>query len=238
MGKIALVTGASRGIGYAAAALFAQEGYKVYANYRKTYEPLRLLAQECAREGKTLVPVRADVTVKKEVEGMFALAERTDVLINNAGIAQFMEFTQISETDWDNMLSTNLKSAFLCSQTALPHMLRAKRGHIINIASVWGVAGGSCEAHYSAAKAGLIGLTKALAKELGPSGIRVNCIAPGIIDTDMTRALSDTERQALIEATPLGQTGLPRDIARAALFLAANDFITGEVLNVNGGFYI
>jgi 3-oxoacyl-[acyl-carrier protein] reductase len=238
MEKTALVTGASRGIGYATAALFAQEGYKVYANYRRTCEPLRLLAEECAREGKTLVPVRADVTVKKEVDGMFALAGRVDALINNAGIAQFMEFTQISEDDWDKMLAANLKSAFFCSQAALPYMLRAKCGHIINIASVWGVAGGSCEAHYSAAKAGLIGLTKALAKELGPSGIRVNCIAPGIIDTDMNGSLSEAERQSLLEATPLGQVGLPRDIARAALFLAANDFITGEVLNVNGGFYI
>ncbi|MDR3349419.1 MAG: 3-oxoacyl-ACP reductase FabG [Acidaminococcales bacterium] len=233
-----LVTGASKGIGYATAVLFAQEGCRVYANYHKTYEPLRLLAESCARAGQTLIPARADVTAKKEVDALFALADKTDVLVNNAGIAQTKEFTQLSEADWDNMLAANLKSVFLCSQAALPYMLRAKRGCIINIASVWGVAGGSCEAHYSAAKAGIVGLTKALAKELGPSGIRVNCIAPGVIDTDMNGALAKAERQALTEATPLGRIGRPQDIARAALFLAANDFITGEVLNVNGGFYI
>ncbi|MDR2006433.1 MAG: 3-oxoacyl-ACP reductase FabG [Acidaminococcales bacterium] len=238
MERNVLITGASRGIGYAAAVLFAREGGRVYANYHKTYEPLRLLAESCAREGQTLIPVQADVTVKKEVDALFALANKTDVLINNAGIAQTKEFTQLSEADWDNMLAVNLKSAFLCSQAALPYMLRVKRGCIINIASVWGVAGASCEAHYSAAKAGLIGLTKALAKELGPSGIRVNCIAPGVIDTDMNSALTQAERSSLVEATPLGRTGLPQDIARAALFLAASDFITGEVLNVNGGFYI
>jgi 3-oxoacyl-[acyl-carrier protein] reductase len=236
--KTVLITGASKGIGYAAANLFAQEGYIVYANYNKTYEPLRLLAKSCAQAGKTLVPAQADVTVKKEVDNLFSQARNVDILINNAGIAQFREFTQISETDWDAMLAANLKSAFLCTQAAIPHMLRAKSGHIINIASVWGVTGGACEVHYSAAKAGMIGLTKALAKELGPSGICVNCIAPGVIDTDMNKSLTPSERQSLLDATPLGRIGLPWEIAQAALFIAANGFITGEVLNINGGFHI
>ena len=238
MQKKVVITGASRGIGYALAALFAKAGYMVYANYNKTYEPLRLLAAACAEQGLALTPVRADVTSKQQVAALFEAAGGADVLINNAGIAQTKEFMLLNEDDWDNMLNANLKSAFLCTQAALPAMFKKKNGSIINISSVWGITGGSCEAHYSASKAGLIGLTKALAKELGPSGIRVNCIAPGVISTDMISGLSPSDRQALSAQTPLNTLGTPNDIADAALFLANSEFITGEVLNVSGGFYI
>lgn len=238
MRKTVLVTGASRGIGYAAAQLFAANGYTVYANYRRDSRSLKLLSEELSRCGYTLIPVHADVTSRSDVEHMISQTNGVDILINNAGISQFRQFIDMSEADWDNMMTVNLKSVYLCTHCVIGHMIRRKHGVVINISSVWGVTGGSCEVHYSAAKAGVIGFTKALAKEMAPSGIRVNCIAPGVIDTDMNRDLSGSDRQLIIEQTPLGMIGLPDHIARAALFLAENEFITGEVLNVNGGFHV
>jgi len=238
MRKKVLITGASRGIGYALAKVFAQKGYMVFAAYNKTYEPLRQMAIDMEQKGFSVIPVKCDVSNAENVKEMFRQAEHVDILINNAGISQTKLFTDITEDDWDNMMAVNLKSVYLCTKEALPQMINAKSGNIINISSVWGVTGGSCEVHYSAAKAGVIGLTKALAKELGPSGICVSCIAPGLIKTDMTSDLSSDDKNALIEQTPAGRIGLPGDIAGAALFLAENSFITGEVINVNGGFYI
>lgn len=238
MRETVLITGASRGIGYATAELFAVNGYTVYANYRSSPKSLELLSEKLSERGCTLIPLYADVSNSNDVEHMVSQTNGVDILINNAGIAQFKQFVDMSETDWDNMMSVNLKSVYLCTHCVIPHMIKRKHGAIVNISSVWGVTGGSCEVHYSAAKAGVIGFTKALAKEMAPSGIRVNCIAPGVIETDMSKELSDYDRQLIKEQTPLGTIGLPDHIAQAALFLAENQFITGEILNVNGGFHI
>lgn len=236
--KTVLVTGASRGIGFATAKLFAQSGYTVYANYNKNYEPLRELSEKMAKNNFSLIPVKANVALSEETSKMFSEISSVDILINNAGISQFMPFTDMSESDWDAMTTVNLKSVFLCSKAVVPDMIRKKSGHIINISSIWGVTGGSCEVHYSASKAAVIGFTKSLAKELAPSGIKVNCIAPGVIDTDMISSLCESDRNCIIEQTPLAQIGKSEHIAKAALFLAESEFITGEVLNVNGGFCI
>lgn len=231
-----LITGASRGIGLAIAKAFAQSGYVVYANHRGAKDELDEL---CAKAGKAcIIPIRADVCDATEVKAMLDQIGGVDILINNAGASQVKLFIDIDEADWESMLRCNLTSAFLCTKAAIGPMLRRKWGRIINISSVWGVTGGSCEVHYSAAKAGLIGFTKALAKEMGPSGILVNCIAPGAIDTQMNDVLTNEDRQWVEEHTPLGAFGLPDDVASAALFLARSSFITGEVLNVNGGFHI
>ncbi len=236
--KTVLITGASRGIGFVAARLFAESGYKVFANYNKTDSTLPALSKELAERGFLLIPVFGDVSKKEDVEKLFAECGEVDVLINNAGISEFSQFIDISEEAWDKMLDVNLKSVYLCSLAAAPAMISKKQGRIINISSVWGVTGGSCEVHYSASKAGIIGLTKALAKELGPSGITVNAIAPGVIETDMCADLTAADIAALCDETPLGKIGKPEDVAKTALFLAESGFITGEVINVNGGFFI
>ncbi len=233
-----LITGASRGIGYAMAALFAQKGYFVCANYHHHVEPLRLLAETAAAEGHTILPLYGDVSEAEDVKRLMEAAGDVEILINNAGIAQTKQFIDLTEEDWDAMMTVNLKSAYLCSRSVLPHMIRQKKGKIINLSSIWGVTGGACEVHYSAAKAGLIGFTKALAKEMAPSGIQVNCIAPGVIETDMTATLRGADREVVLAETPLGVIGLPHDVAAAALFLAEDTFITGEVLNINGGFHM
>lgn len=233
-----LITGASRGIGYAMAALFAQKGYLVYANYHKSPDPLKILAESAAKQGNTVVPLYGNVSQREDVDRMIQEAGDVEILINNAGIAQTKQFVDLTEEDWDTMMTVNLKSVYLCSHSVIPQMIRRKRGKIINISSIWGVTGGACEVHYSAAKAGIIGFTKALAKEMAPLGIQVNCIAPGVIETDMIADLGAADRAVVIEETPLGSIGLPADIAKTALFLAEDAFITGEVLNVNGGFHI
>ncbi|MDR3270485.1 MAG: 3-oxoacyl-ACP reductase FabG [Peptococcaceae bacterium] len=233
-----LITGASRGIGYHLAEVFCRQGYRVYANYRHTEEPLRRLAETVNRQSEILTPLRADITQAAEVARMFAQTAGVDILIHNAGIAQMKPFAELTERDWDQMIAVHMKGAFLCAQGALPSMLARKAGCVILISSMWGVGGASCEVHYSAAKAGLIGFTKALAKELGPSGIRVNCLAPGVIATDMLAELTEEDLRSIKEQTPLARIGRVEDIAQAALFLAGHTFITGEVLNVNGGFLI
>ena len=177
----ALITGASRGIGYCIAETFARCGYEVYATYFKTENTLPKLAENLRAEGFSLTPVYCDVSDGESVAAMFDKIGDVDVLVNNAGIARFSMLCDITEADWSEIMDTNLKSAFLCSKAASRGMVRNKFGRIINISSVWGVVGGSCETHYSASKAGMIGFTRALAKELGPSGITVNCIAPGVI---------------------------------------------------------
>ncbi len=236
MKKTVLVTGASRGIGYCVAENFARRGYRVFATYNKTSDTLPKLSEELSREGFLLTPVFCNVADEKNISEMFEAVGDVDILINNAGIAEFALLSDISSSDWDRMLDTNLKSVFLCSKLASKAMIRKQSGKIINISSVWGLCGASCETHYSASKAGVIGFTRALAKELGPSGICVNCIAPGVIETDMNSNLSREDLKALCEETPLGRIGTPQDVADAALFFAEADFITGETLSVGGGF--
>ncbi|MBO5407826.1 MAG: 3-oxoacyl-ACP reductase FabG [Clostridia bacterium] len=232
--KIALVTGAGRGIGKAIAIKLIEDGFFVIANSRQT--PMEDSPSSCYYQ--------ADITEASQVEEMVSFITKTygavDVLVNNAGIAQQKLFTDITEADWDNMLNHNLKSMFLVTKGVLPGMIHQKYGKIINISSIWGLSGASCEVHYSAAKAGVIGFTKALAKEVGPSGIAVNCVAPGIIKTDMLNEFSEEDLSALKEETPLERLGTPEDIAKAVSFFASSqsDFITGQTLSPNGGFVI
>ncbi len=242
--KNVLITGASRGIGAQTARLFAEKGYNVFINYNLSPDAAGKLCSELTDKGLSAAIIKADVSDPDQVRSMFAeineLCSGIDILINNAGIAQTKLFTDITDDDWNRMLSVNLSSAFFCCRSALPYMINKKWGRIINISSMWGQVGGSCEVHYSAAKAGIIGLTKALAMEEGLSGITVNCIAPGVIRTDMTSHLSNEDFSALKEETPTGTIGTPGDIAGAALFFAAESsaFITGQVLGVNGGFVV
>ncbi len=244
MAKTVIITGASKGIGAATAILFAQSGYNVVINYNDSFESASLLAKSLKDNGANVLPFKANVSNKLEVELMIKETlyhfGNIDVLINNAGIAQQKLFTDITEYDWDKMMDINLKGVFNCCQAVLPTMINNKQGKIINVSSMWGITGASCEVHYSAAKAGVIGLTKALAKELGPSGITVNCVAPGVIETSMNAALSVEELNTLVEETPIGRIGSANEVAKSIFFLAspAADFITGEVLNINGGFVI
>ncbi len=234
--KKVLVTGASRGIGYCVAESFAKCGYEVFATYNKTENTLPTLSEELRKEGFILHPEFCDVSDEESVLALYDRIGDVDILINNAGIAQFALLSDITVGDWDRMLGVNLKSVFLCSKVFSKGMIRKSFGRIINISSVWGVVGASCESHYSASKSGMIGFTRALSKELGPSGITVNCIAPGVIETDMNAHLSEEDKSALIEETPLGKIGSPNDVAHAALFFAEASFVTGETLSVGGGF--
>lgn len=240
--KTALVTGGSRGIGNAVARALAADGFGVVVNYRCAETAAKQLQTELnGAYGQGCCRVfRADVSDRAQVEEMFRFAGGVDVLVNNAGIAQQKLFTDLTEEDWDRMFDVDVKGVFHCCQCALPYMIHEKRGKIINISSMWGQVGASCEVHYSAAKAAVIGLTKALAKELGPSGIQVNCVAPGVIATEMNANLDAETMASLREETPLGVLGTPRDIAEAVRFLAGNrsDFMTGQVVGVNGGMII
>lgn len=242
MTKVALITGASRGIGRAAALALAQDGYCVIANYHKNEQAAAELCAEIAARGGRALPICADVADEVRVCAMFRQAEQTfgapQVLVNNAGVAHFGLLQDMSADEWRRLMAVDLDGAFYCIKAALPAMLAAKNGSIINIASIWGEEGASCEAAYSAAKGGLIALTKALAKELGPGGVRVNCVSPGVIATDMNARLSKAELQELAEATPLGRCGLPQEVAEAVRFLASDKsaFITGQIIGVNGGF--
>lgn len=187
---------------------------------------------------------KADISNREDVEDMvdYCIKEfgGLDVLVNNAGVSQDKLFTDITDEDWDNMMNINLKGSFYCSQVALKYMISEKKGNIINISSIWGISGASCEVHYSITKAGIIGMTKALAKEVGPSNIRVNSIAPGVINTDMLSGYNEEDIDALVEETPLMRLGTPEDIANCAIFLASDksNFITGQVISPNGGFVI
>ncbi len=236
MKKTVLVTGASRGIGYCIAEAFARAGYAVFATYNKTENTLPALSKKLSEENLSLTHLFCDVSDEESVMKLFEKVGDIDILINNAGISEFSLLSDISSAAWDRMIDTNLKSVFLMSREASKGMIRKKSGKIINISSVWGLLGASCESHYSASKAGIIGFTRALAKELGPSGICVNCIAPGVIETEMNSHLSPEDMHALCDETPLGRIGSPHDVAHAALFFAEADFITGETLSVGGGF--
>ncbi|MBQ2824839.1 MAG: 3-oxoacyl-ACP reductase FabG [Clostridia bacterium] len=242
--KTAVITGASKGIGAAIAVAFAKAGYKVVINYNKSEERARSLCQILNDTYPTeAVCIQADVSTpegaKKLISESLSAFGDIDVLVNNAGIAQQKLFTDITNGDWQNMINTNLSSVFYVSREAVPFMVSKKSGSIVNISSIWGQEGGSCEVHYSAAKAGVIGLTKALAKELAPSGITVNCVCPGVIRTDMLSSFTADDLKALAEETPVMRLGSPKDVADAVFYLGTNSgFVTGQVLGVNGGLYV
>ncbi len=244
MQKTVLITGASCGIGRAAAKKFAGEGYRVVLNYHRSREAAHRLESELQKAGSAVLALQADVADPAQVEAMFRRAGEAfgliDTLVCNAGIAEQKLFTDITEEDWARMMNINVSGAFRCCKAALPGMIQEKRGKIVLVSSIWGIAGASCEVHYSASKAALIGMTKALAKEVGPSGICVNCVAPGVTATKMNEGLSEETLLALREETPLGRIGTPAEIAEAIFFLASEkaDFITGQVLSPNGGFVI
>lgn len=237
--KTALVTGGSRGIGAAVCRRLAEDGFRVVVHFNRNKEKAEALARELTEKtGLPHLALPAELAERVQVEELFRLAGPVDVLVNNAGIAQQKLFTDITEDDWRRMFAVDVDGVFRCCQCALPHMIHEKSGCIINIASIWGEIGASCEVHYSAAKAAVIGLTKALAKELGPSHIRVNCVSPGVIDTEMNAMFDEETMRDLCESTPLGRIGSPEDIAAAVSFLASDaaSFITGQTLSVNGLF--
>ncbi len=235
--KKILITGGSRGIGAACVRKFAENGALVCFVYKSSHEKARELARKTGA-----VAICADLSDKDQASKAVKKAHEEmggiDVLINNAGICHFSLFTDECDSDIDTVLSANLTSAMVCARETARHMVSAHYGRIINISSVWGICGSSCEALYSASKAGLIGLTKALAKELGPSGITVNCIAPGVIDTDMNSALTPETLSTLADETPLCRIGQPSEVAEMAYFLASDgaSFITGQTVAVDGGF--
>ncbi|MGX9757323.1 elongation factor P 5-aminopentanone reductase [Clostridioides difficile] len=242
--KTVLVTGGSRGIGKALSKTFAKDGYNVLINFNKSENEAKELYTVLEEKGFSVKLFKADISNREEVENMIDYCIKEfgglDVLINNAGISQDKLFTDITDEDWDNMMNINLKGSFYCSQIALKYMISEKKGNIINISSIWGISGASCEVHYSISKAGIIGMTKALAKEVAPSNIRVNSIAPGVINTDMLSEYNEDEIDVLVEETPLMRLGTPEDIANCAIFLASDksSFITGQVISPNGGFVI
>lgn len=242
--KTVIITGASRGIGKTMAVLFAIKGYNVLINYNHSENEAFKLYNRLQEKGLNIALFKADVSKREQVDAMvdncISSFGKVDILINNAGISQQKVFIDISEHEWDEMVNINLNGVFNCSQSVLRYMINQKKGKIINISSIWGMVGAACEVHYSAAKAGVIGLTKALSKELGPSNIQVNCIAPGIVKTDMMSSFSEDELNELKDATPLMRLGKSKDIAACALFLASEntDFITGQVISSNGGLVI
>lgn len=239
-----LVTGASGGIGQATARLFAENGYQVVLGCHRHEEQARAVSREFNERGLQTAVAAADLGTQ---DGARELVRQTielfgglDILVNNAGISQIGLFTDLSQQEWEHLRGVNLDSAMFCAQEAARWMVRRKQGSIVNVSSIWGQTGASCEVAYSVSKAGLIGLTRALAKELGPSGIRINCVAPGVIDTEMNSHLTREDLEQLAEETPLGRIGTPLEVAQAIFFLAspAASFITGQVLAVNGGLLI
>ena len=242
MEKVALVTGSSRGIGRAVAAKLAREGYAVGINYYERRDKAEELAALLTAEGCRALAVQADVSKRAEVDAMVKAVSEAfgpiSVLVNNAGVAGQSLFQDVTDELWERYFAVNLNGARNTIQAVLPSMLHEKRGAIVNISSIWGQHGASCEVTYSCTKHAIIGLTRSLAMELAPSGIRVNCVAPGVIDTDMVQVLGTDTLRDLAEQTPLGRLGTPEDIAEAVAFLASDkaSFITGQVLTVDGAF--
>ena len=239
--KSILITGSSRGIGRACAKAYAKAGYHVFPNCVHQVEHLEELAHEILSDGGSCTAVPGDVSNPDEVRKIFQIIEKecggVDILINNAGIAWFGLLTDMTDNDWDKILATNLSSVFYCCRAAIPHMVSVKCGRIINISSMWGTAGASCEAAYSATKSGIHGLTKALAKELAPSNIQVNAIACGVIDTEMNARLNEEERAALAEEIPSGRFSSPEEVAELVLLLCSSpSYMTGQIIGMDGGF--
>ncbi len=240
--KTVLITGGARGIGKGCVIAFAQKGYNVAINYNNSQKEAKNLKNDILSNGLSAEIFKADVSceneAKKLIDDVVARFGKIDVLINNAGKALYKPFDEVTDPEWQNLCACDLSSVVYCTKYAVKDMLLHKYGRIINISSMWGERGASCEAHYSAVKAGIIGLTKALAKEYAPCGITANCITPGVIDTDMLNIFSAQEKAELINRTPCARLGTPYDVAAAALFFAdtRSDFITGQVLGVDGGF--
>ncbi len=238
--KTALVTGGTKGIGKAVALAFLQQGYEVVINYNSNEETALATQEEFNIQGYCPILLRADVSDELQVKAMFreffGIYDRLDVLVNNAGVSLIRVIQDTTPADWDNIFGVNVKGVYHCCRAVADKMIGCGGGSIINIASIWGEVGASCEAAYSASKGAVIAFTKALAKELAPSKVRVNCISPGVIDTGMNSHLTDTEMEQLIDSIPAGRIGYPEDVAKACLYLAEADYVTGEVLSVGGGF--
>ncbi len=226
-----VITGGSRGIGAAAVELFAARGDRVYFLYEKNHDAAQAVA---AKTGAT--PLCCDVADTAAVRAAFENIPAVDILICNAGIVHYGLMSMMEETQWDRIFAVNVKGIYNCVNAAMPHFLKTHRGSIVTVSSMWGRVGASCEAAYSATKGAVIALTKALAQELGPSGIRVNCVAPGVILTDMCATVDPDILAGMAEEAPVGRNGTPMDVARAMAYLADAEFITGHVLNVDGGY--
>lgn len=242
MNKVIIITGASRGIGRELVNGLAKKGNIIVANYNMSENDARELKEELSKYNINIDIFKADVSKREEAKLLvdYTLNKygKIDVLINNAGVSQFKEFTQITDDDWEYMINVNLNSVFYMSQEACLNMIHNKRGCIINISSIWGLVGSSCEVHYSVSKAGVDAMTKSLAKELGPSNIRVNSIAPGIIDTDMNKFLSDDDINCIKDEIPLEKIGSTIDIERCVEWLIEDEYTTGQVISINGGWVI
>ena len=242
MEKVAIVTGASRGIGREIAKSLAKQNIKVIANYNNSEEKANELKKELEAEGIIIDIVKADVSKREEIKNLIQYAienyGKIDILINNAGISEYKLFTDETDKDWNRVINTNLYSAFATSQEVIPNMIKNKNGCIINISSVWGMVGASMEVLYSVSKAGIDGLTKALAKELGPSNIRVNAIAPGIVDTDMCKNFTKEELKSITEEIPLERIGKVEDISKCINWLINDNYTTGQIISINGGWII
>ena len=244
MRRTVLITGGSRGIGAACVSAFARAGWSVVFLYRRAEEAAEALCARLRSEGLDVSCRRCDVSRRDEVfrtvDDLMRTYHRFDALVNNAGVAHIGLFTDMTEEQWDELFAVNVKGAFNVTQAVLPGMISQGSGAIVNVSSMWGEVGASCEVAYSAAKAALIGMTKALAKEVGPSGVRVNCVSPGVIDTDMNAELTEADLAALAEETPLGRIGRAEEVANATLYLCGEgaSFITGQTLGVSGGLVV
>lgn len=240
--KTIIVTGGSRGIGEGIVRLLAKEDYNVVLVYNQSVQKAKTIQKELREKGKNIDIFKANVSIRQEVKELikFTLEKfgTIDVLINNAGISQTKMFIDITDLDWKTMLQNNLTSVFYCTQEVLPTMIHNKKGCIINISSIWGIVGGSCEVHYSVTKAGIDGMTKALAKELAPSNIRINSVAPGMIDTDMNKEYTEEEKKEIISDIPLQKLGTPIDIAKCVKWLIEDEYTTGQIISPNGGWVI
>lgn len=240
--KTVIVTGGSRGIGAAIVVELAKNNYNVVLNYNNSEEKAKKIQKDLKEQGINIEIFKADVSkredVKKLVNFTIEKYNNIDILINNAGIDQIKPFMDITNDDWNKIIQTNLNSVFYCSQEVLKNMIHNKKGCIINISSIWGITGASCEVAYSVSKAGIDGMTKALAKEMGLSNIRVNSIAPGIVDTDMNKELSFEELQELKNEIPLGRVAAPEEIVKSVKWLIDDEYVTGQIISVNGGWNI
>lgn len=242
MEKVAIITGASKGIGKEIAKQLAKNKIKVIASYNHSEKEANDLKKELEEENVIIDIIKADLTKREEAKKIvrFALQKyhKIDILINNAGISEYKIFTDETDEDWDRVISTNLYSAFVMSQEVIPNMIHNKKGCIINISSIWGSVGASLEVLYSISKAGMNGMTKALAKELGPSNIRVNSIAPGIINTQMNKNLSSEELKNIIDEIPLEKIGNVQDIEKCVEWLIEDEYTTGQIISINGGWVV
>ena len=238
--KTAFVTGGAGGIGAAICRKLGNEGYSLAIGYCRSKEKASVLSNELAEQGIKALPIAVEVSssesVNRAVEEITREMGRIDLLVNNAGISEYALCQDISDEDWNRMIGVNLSGAFYCCRAVLPGMIREQNGCIVNISSIWGLSGASMEVHYSASKAGLIGLTRALAKEVAPSGIRVNCVAPGAVDTDMMKRFTKEELESFLEEIPQGRLGHPDEIAEVVAFLGKEGtYLTGQVISPNGG---